>query len=300
MHLQHWQAMGTRVRLGTDDTFVVDTPSTGPAQGPPLVVIHGFPTSSIDWAPVLPALSANRRVVLFDLPGFGLSAKPDRRYDIAASADAAQRLIEHLELVEFDLVTHDMGDTVGGELLARHLEGTLTVGDELVRIRRRVVTNGSIYLDMAELTDGQHALWSAPDAMLPTEGAPSVEMLEFSLTATLAPAQSSSSNPDPADIRAAAEAVGHGEGTRLLPRLIRYLDDRRDNEARYTGAIESHPTSLGIVWGAADPIAVVDMARLLVERRPDAKLAELAGVGHYPMIEAPDAFAAAVLAHLDD
>jgi pimeloyl-ACP methyl ester carboxylesterase len=300
MYLQQWQAMGTRVQLGVDDAFVVDTPSKGPVQGPPLMVIHGFPTSSIDWAPVLAALSANRRVVLFDLPGFGLSAKPDRRYDIAASADAAQRLIEHLELIELDLVTHDMGDTVGGEILARDLEGALTVADEPVQIRRRVVTNGSIYLDMAELTDGQHALWSAPDEILPAEAAPSVEMLEFSLTATLAPAQSPSSNPDPADVRAAAEAVAHGEGTRLLPRLIRYLDDRRDSEDRYTGAIESHPTPLGIVWGDADPIAVIDMARHLAARRSDARLTELAGVGHYPMIEAPDAFAAAVLAHLDD
>lgn len=300
MDLQAWQALGTHVQLGIDDLFVVDTPAAGPTQGPPVMVIHGFPTSSIDWAPVLAALSANRRVVLFDLPGFGLSSKPDRRYDIAASADAAQRLIEHLELSELDLVTHDMGDTVGGEILARDLEGSLTIGDCPVQIRRRVVTNGSIYLDMAELTDGQHALWSAPDEMLPAEAAPTVEMLEFSLTATLAGTESPSSQPDPADIRTAAEAACHDGGGRLLPRLIRYLDDRRDNEARYTGAIESHPTPLGIVWGDADPIAVVDMARQLAEHRSDARLTELVGVGHYPMIEAPDTFAAAVLAHLDD
>lgn len=298
MHLQQWQAMGTHVKLGVDDVFVVDVPSTETAQGPPVLVIHGFPTSSVDWAPVLPALSANRRVVLFDLPGFGLSAKPDRRYDIEASADTTQRLIEHLGLNEFDLVTHDMGDTVGGEILARNLEGVLTVGDEPVRIRRRLVTNGSIYLDMAELTDGQRVLWSAPDAILPEGSAPTVEMLEFSLTATLAPANSPASNPDPADIRIATEALCHDQGARLLPRLIRYLDDRRDNEVRYTGAIESHPTPLGIIWGDADPIAVVEMARRLAQRGPDATLTELAGVGHYPMIEAPEAFANAVLSHL--
>lgn len=299
MDLPQWQAMGTRVRLGADDVFVVDTVSAGQQQGPPLVVIHGFPTSSIDWAPVLPALSANRRVVLFDLPGFGLSSKPDRRYDIGSSADATQGLIEHLELRELDLVTHDMGDTVGGELLVRHLEGALTVDADPVAIRRRVVTNGSIYLELAHLTDGQHALWSAPDEMLPAESAPTVEMLEFSLTATLAPAESPASNPEPVAVRVAAEAVCHDGGARLLPRLIRYLDDRRDNEARYSGAIESHPSPLGIVWGDADPIAVVAMARRLAERRADADLTELAGVGHYPMIEAPEAFADALLDHLD-
>ncbi len=290
--------MGARVQLGGDRVFVVDTGPTGTVTGPPILVIHGFPTSSIDWAPVLPALSANRRVVLFDLPGFGLSAKPDRRYDIGSSADAAQNLIEHLELRELDLVTHDMGDTVGGELLARHLEGNLTVDGDPVSIRRRVVTNGSIYLELAHLTDGQHALWSAPDEMLPVEGTPTVEMLELSLTATLAPAGTPASNPLPGAVRTAAEAVCHDGGARLLPRLIRYLDDRRDNEARFTGAIESHPSPLGIVWGDADPIAVVAMARRLAERRAESELTELAGVGHYPMIEAPDAFADALLAHL--
>ncbi len=167
-------------------------------------------------------------------------------------------------------------------------------------IRRRVVTNGSIYLDMANLTDGQHVLWSAPDEMLPAEVAPRApEMLTISLTATLAPEDSPSSEPDPADVLAAADAVCHDGGARLLPRLIRYLDDRLNNEDRFTGAIESHPAPLGIVWGDADPIAVVEMARQLADRRRDASLIELAGVGHYPMIESPQTFADAVMDLLD-
>ena len=62
-------------------------------------------------------------------------------------------------LGEFDLVSHDMGDTVAGELLARHVAGELTVDGSPPTIGRRVVTNGSIYLEMARLTEGQKALW---------------------------------------------------------------------------------------------------------------------------------------------
>jgi pimeloyl-ACP methyl ester carboxylesterase len=98
---------------------------------------------------------------------------------------------------------------------------------------------------------------------------------------------------------AAAKAVVEADGSRLLPRLIRYLSDRRDHEDRFTGAIEAHPSPLSIVWGDLDPIAVVDMAHRLAERRPGAGLEVLQGVGHYPMIEAPEAFAAAVLQGLD-
>lgn len=299
MDLTEWQQLGDFIDVGPDRLFVVDSPPTGVETAPPVLIIHGFPTSSVDWSSALPSLCASRRVVLFDLPGFGLSAKPDRRYSIGSAADATEGLINRLGLRDFDLVTHDMGDTVGGELLARDLEGTFADGDGDLRVRRRIVTNGSIYLEMARLTDGQQALWSAPDEILDPQATPNAELLTFALTATLAPSGSPSSNPDPAAVRLAAEAVCHDDGARLLPRLIRYLDDRRDNEARYTGAIESHPAPLGIVWGAEDPIALVDMARKLAGRREDAHLIELPGVGHYPMIESPAAFASAVLSQLD-
>jgi pimeloyl-ACP methyl ester carboxylesterase len=80
-----------------------------------------------------------------------------------------------------------------------------------------------------------------------------------------------------------------------LPRTIRYIEERRRNQARFTGAIESHPSPLAIVWGADDPIAVVDMATRLKGVRPDAPLDILRGVGHFPMVESPRRFEEAVL-----
>ncbi len=52
------------------------------------------------------------------------------------------------------------------------------------------------------------------------------------------------------------------------------------------------------MWGEDDPIAVVAMTDVLRRARPDAPVTILDGVGHYPMIEAPDRFAAAVSAAL--
>ena len=94
---------------------------------------------------------------------------------------------------------------------------------------------------------------------------------------------------------AAWELISHHGGHRLLPRTIRYIEERRRSQARYTGAIESHPSPLAIVWGADDPIAVVDMATRLHSARPDATLTVLTDVGHYPMVEAPGLFAQAVV-----
>ena len=55
-----------------------------------------------------------------------------------------------LSFTRLSLLTHDVGDTVGGELLARRAEGSWAVD-----IARRIITNGSIYIEQAHLTDGQ-------------------------------------------------------------------------------------------------------------------------------------------------
>jgi pimeloyl-ACP methyl ester carboxylesterase len=286
--VEAWQALGTHETVRNERVFVVDAPAFGAASGPPLLVVHGFPTSSIDFAEALPALRSNRRVLLLDLPGFGLSDKADRPYSLFDQAGVVEEVAAGHGLDEADLLTHDMGDSVGGELLARSLEGRLGFG-----IRRRVLTNGSIYLGLAHLTDGQQLLASLPDELMAPELAPTRDALVSALLATMAPGTTATDG-----LTAAAELVVREDGNRLLPRLIRYLAERREHEDRWTGAIESHPSPLTVVWGDLDPIAVWAMTDRLLERRPDATRTRLGGVGHFPMLEAAPAYAPAVLAGL--
>jgi LCP family protein required for cell wall assembly len=157
-----WAARTATLDVAGDAVAVLDIAAGARATGPPLLVLHGFPTSSIDFQPAIERLARQRRVVLLDFPGFGLSAKPDRPYSLFGQADVVAVAAAHADLDEVDLLTHDMGDSVGGEVLARSLEGDLPF-----QVRRRVLTNGSIYLDMAQLTDGQKFLLDLPDAVLP-------------------------------------------------------------------------------------------------------------------------------------
>ena len=114
-----WEAIGEHRTLMGEQVFTVDVPAIGPEEHDPLLVLHGFPTSSFDYAAVLDGLRAGRRVLLVDLLGYGLSAKPDRGYTMALQADVAMAFVAELGLDRLALLTHDMGDTVGGELLAR-------------------------------------------------------------------------------------------------------------------------------------------------------------------------------------
>jgi pimeloyl-ACP methyl ester carboxylesterase len=286
--LDDWEARGTRRSLLGHDIFVVDAaPAT--VRAVPVLVLHGFPTSGVDWHRSVDALTATgRRVIVPDLLGYGLSAKPDQKYSLFEQADIVDALARDLGIDEVALVTHDMGDSVGGEVLARSLDGTLSFG-----IERRVLSNGSIYIDMAHLTDGQQLLLSLPDERLGGDGAVDAAQagLEVALRNTFAP----DSDAPPEEVEAMAAAIVHDGGNRVLPRLIRYIEERRVHESRWTGAIESHPAPLDVVWGDLDPVAVWPMVARLTEARADATVTRLDGVGHYPMVEAPDRFNEAVV-----
>jgi pimeloyl-ACP methyl ester carboxylesterase len=285
-----WERGGERVPVGDHEVWCRRFRAATDVGNPPLLVLHGFPTCSFDWRLVLPTLAAERDVIVLDVLGFGLSDKPDRRYSLRTYADEAEAVARHYGLTEVDLLTHDMGDSIGGELLARSLEGTLGF-----RIRRRVLTNGSIYIEMAQLTLGQQFLLALPDERHDAVGADGGLSFRGGVEGTFAPGHS----VDDRELDCIVALAARDAGLALLPRTIRYIEDRRAEERRFTGAIEVHPSPIGVVWGDLDPVAVHDMAYRFLSARPDAPLITLDGVGHYPMLEAPERFADAVLALLD-
>ena len=268
--------------------FVIDLPAVT-EEAEPALVLHGFPTSGYDWQHQLDVLRARRRVVMLDMIGYGLSAKPDAEYSLFSQADVVEACVRELGLADVALVTHDMGDSVGGEILARELDGNLSF-----RVTRRVLTNGSIYMDLVQLTDGQKFLLSLPDEALPEGSGLNVDGCAAGLQVTFA----AESEVDPAELHAMAELVIADGGGRILPRIIRYIEERHVHEGRWTGAIEQHPAPLHVIWGDRDPVAVWPMAERIGERRADASVVRLDGVGHYPMVENPARFNAALAAAL--
>src|SRR5687768_6786572 len=102
-----WEAAGERRRLLEHDIFVMAKEASGGA----ILYLHGFPTCSFDWRHVLPISG----LVALDMLGYGLSDKPlDHRYSLFEQADIVVALMEQLDIERCVLVTHDMGDSVGG------------------------------------------------------------------------------------------------------------------------------------------------------------------------------------------
>jgi len=279
-----WRSRGGHRELLGQRIFVVEVPATGRVTAPPLLVLHGFPTSSFDFHRVVDALAVERRVVLFDMLGYGLSAKPDRPYRLVDQADLAAALVADLGIDRLGLLTHDIGDSVGGELLARQLEGSWPV-----EVTDRALTNGTLFMDLVQLSAGQQFLEALPDERLEADVL-TRDTVVAGLVATFSPAHRV---PDD-EVAAAWELIAAEDGERLMARHARYIDERRHREQRFTPPVVSHPSPLTVVWGTDDPIAVPAMADRLAAARPDARIVRLDGVGHYPMVEDPLRFVAAL------
>jgi pimeloyl-ACP methyl ester carboxylesterase len=279
-----WRSRGGHRELLGQRIFVVEVPATGRVTAPPLLVLHGFPTSSFDFHRVVDALAVERRVVLFDMLGYGLSAKPDRPYRLVDQADLAAALVADLGIDRLGLLTHDIGDSVGGELLARQLEGSWPV-----EVTDRALTNGTLFMDLVQLSAGQQFLEALPDERLAADVL-TRDTVVAGLVATFSPAHRVSDD----EVAAAWELIAAEDGERLMARHARYIDERRRREQRFTPPVVSHPSPLTVVWGTDDPIAVPAMADRLAAARPDARIVRLDGVGHYPMVEDPSRFVAAL------
>jgi pimeloyl-ACP methyl ester carboxylesterase len=83
-------------------------------QGPTVLLLHGFPTWSDDYAEVAIDLAADHDVITLDFLGYGASEKPNPYdYSVAESADTVEDLAAHLGLDAVRLVVHDCGGIVG-------------------------------------------------------------------------------------------------------------------------------------------------------------------------------------------
>jgi pimeloyl-ACP methyl ester carboxylesterase len=282
--IEEWWAAGERVELplgGTDRGVFVRSMGVGL----PMTLLHGFPSSSHDWAKVAPTLAAQHALLLPDFLGFGASDKPaEHDYSLHEQADLVEALWAREGVTSTAVVAHDYGVSVAQELLARRAEGALAVS--LVAVH---FLNGGLYPDVHRPQPIQLALLD-PEQGPQISAAINEELFVEGLKTTFA--DDFDAAADSADIW---RATSRDDGHRIAHRLIRYLVDRRTHQARWAAALETTDVPLAFVWGMLDPISGAHMAERIRERVPDAPLLALDDVSHWPQLEAPERVAAALL-----
>ena len=81
--------------------------------GPPVLLLHGWPTNAQLWRHALPLVGQGRRAIALDLPGFGDSAKPDASYSFRFYDRVLTGFLEALGIDRVGLVVHDLGGPIG-------------------------------------------------------------------------------------------------------------------------------------------------------------------------------------------
>ena len=277
-----WRQGGTLHRFGDLDLFYRRAGS-----GDALVCVHGFPTSSLDFAPLWERLTARFDTVAHDLIGLGWSAKPRRALTVGLQADALESLLAALGIDRAHLLAHDLGDTVAQELMARQLDGT-----GRVRWASLTLLNGGLFPETHRALRVQKLLLS-PIGPLLARVTPR-RRFDASFTRIFGP----DTPPSRAFLDDAWFLLTRDGGRAMLPRLIRYIPERRERRARWVGALTSPSAPTRLIVGALDPISGRHMADRYRELVPEPDVVLCDRLGHYPHVEDPDAVLTAFLAHV--
>ena len=270
LQLKDWYESGQYFQFDDYRIFYQEASTEKPRT---LVLLHGFPTSSWDWRALWAELALEYHLIAPDFLGFGYSDKPtDYDYEISEQAD----LVDSIGVTQYHLLTHNYGDTVAQELLARE-----SGSDAPLKIQSIILLNGGLFPETHQPRPIQKLLlspigqWLTPFLSRNT--------LKRNFDKIFGP----NTRPSAREIDEWWSLIRYNNGQRVFHLLIRYMEEREQYRERWVKPMFEPPVMVRLIVGEADPISGRHMAMRYKElvRTPDIQL--LPGVGHYPHTEMP-------------
>jgi haloalkane dehalogenase len=239
--------------------------------GPPVLLLHGWPTSSYLWREVMVPIARANRVVALDLPGFGASDKPlDVRYNFGFFERVLDQFLARLGIDELGLGVHDLGGPIGLHWLL-HRPG---------RVTRLALLNTLVYPEFSDAVKEFIRACAAPESsekltspsgleeILRDGVADRASLRPETLAALLEPFQTPES-------RRALAAAGIGVERRGFIAIAQKLGELR--------------VPVRIIYGERDrllPDVATTMARVKTDL-PQAEVTAFRERGHFIQLEAP-------------
>lgn len=270
--LDRWLAHGSTLRWRGHRVFVAEG-----GQGPAVLLLHGYPTGSYDWAPLWPGLRAQARVLAPDFLGLGFSDKPlQADYGLSAQADLVQDLLRDRGLRRVRVLAHDLGVSVAQELLARVREGRADL-----EIEALVLLNGGL------CPAAYRPRWIQRLLASPLGGwiGPQVSRSAFERTLRELFCQA----PPPGLLDDFWTLLEHQQGRRVAHRVGAFWRERQALQERLLRPLlDPVCPPLRLINGSAAPNSGRHMVDAFLTLRPTTDLVRLEGVGHWPQWEAPE------------
>jgi pimeloyl-ACP methyl ester carboxylesterase len=283
-----------------EEVGIFHVESGGP-DDPVLLLVHGFPTCSIDWYEVVELLADRYRVCTLDFPGYGFSDKPlGWGYGIARDAELLDFYVrEILGAGSVVVMAHDRGSSVAlNYALATSAGGP--DGAAAPPVEHLVLTNGNLFLPLSNLTDFQRVV---------LDGSTAPAMLERLTPALLAAGMGSTTfspprPPDHPDVEALTATFAHADGIRVLHETIQYLRERAEHEREWLELLAGTDIPTTVIWGLLDTVSPPRVAahvwsEFLMLKPGRNRFYLVPGANHYLQVDRPEAVAAAFL-HAED
>lgn len=250
--------------------------------GPPVLLIHGIPTSGLLWRDIIPVLAETHRVIAPDMLNYGKSDKPaDADVSIAAQSRLMVEVLDALGIRRADVVAHDIGGGVAQIMAVNHPE----------RIRKLVLSN-TVCFDSWPIPEFRPLQEPGAEAKMSVDAFVGM-MREFLPRGVYRPEALTSEA-----LNILMEPWATKEGMHALFRNFRRLNPE------YTLAIADELKHLThetlILWGRKDPFQKPIYAEKLREAIPGARLTWVDDAAHWVMEEKPVEVAAVLKTFLAD
>lgn len=269
---ERWAAGLQRKETEVDGFRVVYLDGGG--AGAPLVLVHGFGGDKDNWTRAARHLRGSVRVIALDLPGYGESDAPiDASYTIAHQIERLHAFVQKLGLTRVELGGHSMGGNIVATYAARYPN---QVGS-LWLVANSGVNGAPPSELMARIADTGH------NALVPGTAQEYQELIPWVM------AQPPWLPGAVLDVLGARAIAAHELRERQFAQLMR---EASTLEARIGGM----PIPTHVLWGAQDRAVHVGAVDILTRLLPLSSHTIMQGVGHMPMLEAPQAAAADYLA----
>ena len=262
----------------------------GPKDGPVVLLLHGFPSSSHMFRELIPALAGKYRVIAPDYPGFGTSAAPAIGafpYTFAALTDLIDGFTTAVGAKDYVIFMQDYGGPVGFRLAVKHPE----------RVRGIVVQNAVASVESwnPDVVKQFAPYWQNRNAETekPVRGILTAEMTKFQYTHGANRTE-----------RVSPDAWVHDQANLDKPGNVaiqlEYLYNYQDNVAQYPAwksYLTTHKPRMLIVWGKNDPFFTLNGVEYFKSLLPGVEV-HLYDAGHFALETHVDEIAEAMLTFL--
>lgn len=248
--------------------------------GRPIVLLHGLNDSHRTWRDIWPLLPG-RRVLMLDLPGHGMSSRPDAPYTLDWNATQVARWMEHLDLRDADVVGHSYGGGVAQWLLLKCRS----------RIRRLgLLASGGLGREVFPWL----RLASVP-LLVERFGQPCMGRIAgfFMARATTVDAET--------EIALLASYLRRPGSARAFSRTVRDVIGLRGQTRNIFDRIDdiAELPPMRLFWGTRDTIVPISQATEIGRLLENCELVRFENHGHFVHWEDPEGFAHALRAFLD-